>query len=478
MRVIIVAAEAYPYCKVGGLADVVGALFKEMKKKEITVNLAIPFYRRLITLENLKEIRKLEIKIGTEVHTFEVYGTEDGVLLFDCPEFFDREGIYGEHGIAYEDNPLRYAFFSKAVLEFIREEKIKVDILHLNDWQTALIAFYLRTIYKKASNLNTTATVFTIHNLGYQGLTERKFLPLLGIPEKYFTPEKLEFYGKINIMKAGILYSDIITTVSPTYAEEITTEEFGYGLEGVLSKRKQDLYGILNGVDYEVSSPENDPHIWTRYSPDRLRGKTLCRRKLLEETGITAEGVPTVAYIGRLVEQKGLDILISAMKRALEWNVPFFILGEGEHLIEERLRELAREFKGRVFLKIGFDDVLARKLYAGADMVVVPSRYEPCGLVQIIALKYGTIPLVRKTGGLSDTVRDYNPFTQDGYGFVFEEYSASALWEALKRAFTVFTHKPEWRKLIRRAMVQDFSWKRSVEKYLEVYRKALKKKRP
>ncbi|RME68238.1 MAG: glycogen synthase, partial [Nitrospirae bacterium] len=326
--------------------------------------------------------------------------------------------------------------------------------------------------------LNRIVTVFTIHNLGYQGITEKKGLASLGIPDSAFTSEKLEFYGKVNIMKAGILYSDIITTVSPTYAEEITTKEFGYGLEGLLSQRRKDLYGILNGIDYEVYSPEVDPHLKARYSYDTLRGKAICRRELLQETGVKADGVPLVSYIGRLVSQKGLDILMPVLIKALQWGVPFFVLGEGEHLIEEKLRDIARKFSGRVFLKIGFDDVLARKLYAGSDIVVVPSRYEPCGLVQMIALRYGTIPVVRKTGGLSDTVVDYNPFTREGYGFVFEEYSESALWEALKRAFSVFTHKTNWRAMIKRAMVQDFSWARSVERYLEVYRIATKKKRP
>jgi starch synthase len=477
MKVLIVAAEAVPYCKVGGLADVVGALFKELKKCVTKVYLALPFYRRLIGLQDTHTEKKtISVKLGPRQFRFEVFRHED-VYLFDCHELFGRDGIYGEDGIAYEDNPIRYAFFSRAVLEFIRETRLKVDLLHLNDWQTALVPFYLRTVYRKEPGLMDIPTVLTIHNLGYQGLAEKKLLSSLGIPEEYFTQEALEFYGRINILKAGILYSDVLTTVSPTYAQEITTKEFGYGLEGVLSQRREDLYGILNGIDNELFSPEGDPYIKAHYSSEGMKGKTLCRRALIKETNLNAEGFPVVAYVGRLVDQKGLDILIPAMQKALQWGVPFCVLGEGDHLVEETLRAMASEYKHKLFVRTAFDEPFSRRLYAGADILVVPSRYEPCGLVQMIALRYGTLPVVRKTGGLSDTVVDYNPFADEGYGFVFEEYSESALWEAMKRAFQVWLQRTRWRKLVQRAMRVDFSWQRSVEKYLTVYKKALKKRR-
>ncbi len=475
MTVLIIAAEAVPYCKVGGLADVVGALFKELKRKGVRVLLGLPFYRKLIDLGVVPASSKtLTITIGPRQYRFEVYRHGD-VLLFSCPELFDREGIYGEHGVAYEDNPVRYAAFCRAVLEFIKLQRLKIDLLHLNDWQTALVPFYIRTFYKKEPLLSEMPTLFTIHNLGYQGLTDRRLLPLLGIPEEYFTQDTLEFYGKVNILKAGILYSDILSTVSPTYAREITTKEFGFGLEGVLARRAQDLFGILNGIDYEVFSPEKDPYIKAHYSADNLRGKSICRRDLIRQTGIQVRGAPIVGYVGRLVDQKGLDILLPTMKRALDWGVGFCVLGEGDPSVEKELERMSNHYRDRLFVKITFDEALARKIYAGADMIVVPSRYEPCGLVQMIALRYGTLALVRKTGGLSDTVVDYNPFSEEGYGFVFEQYSDSALWEAMKRAFVLWLQRARWRSLISRAMAQDFSWTRSVQQYISLYRQAIKK---
>jgi len=476
MKILLISAEAVPYCKVGGLGDVVGALYKELRKRNLIVYLALPFYRKYIKLKNLSISSTITVKMGLETHKFAIY-RDKNTFLFDCPEFFDREGIYAEHGIAYEDNPKRFAFFSKAVLEFLRTSEIDIEIIHLNDWQTALIPFYLRTIYKQDRKLKKIATVLTIHNLGYQGIADKKLLTSLGIPQEYFTQETLEFYGKINILKGGIIYSDIITTVSPTYAKEITTKEFGYGLEGVLSLRQKDLYGILNGIDYETFSPERDPYIKPHYSLNNIRGKAICKRELIKETSINANRTPIVAYIGRLVEQKGFDILLPVIEKTLQWQIPFCVLGEGDHIIEEKLRALSSKYRNILFVKNAFDEAFSRRLYAGADIIIVPSKYEPCGLVQMIALRYGTIPVAKKTGGLSDTIVDYNPFMDQGYGFLFEQHSESALWECLKRALTMWLIKPRWRKLVQRAMTLDFSWQRSIEQYIEVYQKAIRKRK-
>ncbi len=477
MKIVLVSVEAVPYCKVGGLADVVGALFEELSLRETEVILTLPYYRKIIKPEGIYDTGiRFNLRMGNASYDFSVFKKEN-VYFFASERLFDREGIYGDREGYYEDNALRFAFFSRAVLEYFNRTGYQPDVFHLHDWQTSLIPLYIEIYYRDSPSYKKTVTVLTIHNAGYQGIFPSHLLKDLGIPEGLFTPEGIEFYGNINFLKAGILYSDIITTVSRRYAEEITTPEYGGGLEGVLKRRTNDLYGILNGIDYSKWSPENDPLIYSKYSYDNLRGKALCKYQLLKECSLEYEkGKPLVAYIGRFDAQKGIELIIAVLKEILDYGVPLVILGEGNPYDEDSLMKIKRSMDKRLFLNIGFNDTLAHRIYAGADIIMMPSRYEPCGLVQMISLRYGTIPVARNTGGLSDTIVDYNPFTGKGTGFLFEEYTTGAFLESLKRAFTVYVNRGRWRKIMKAAMQMDFSWSSSVSEYIRIYKKAKDKK--
>jgi starch synthase len=441
------------------------------------VSLALPYYRKIIKPEGIYHTGvKFNLSMGSVSYEFNVFKKEN-VYFFASEKLFDREGIYGDRGGYYEDNAFRFAFFSRAVLEYFKKAGYQPDLFHLHDWQTSLIPLYINTYYKNDPLYRKTATVLTIHNAGYQGIFPPYILKDLDIPEGLFTPEGVEFYGNINFLKTGILFSDIITTVSKRYAEEITTPEYGGGLDGILRKRANDLYGILNGIDYNTWSPEKDQLIYSRYSSNNLRGKALCKYQLLKQCSLDFErGKPIVAYIGRLDHQKGIELIISIIRSLLDYGVSLIILGEGNLSDEDSLMKIKRPTDKRLFINIGFDDTLAHRIYAGADIIMMPSKYEPCGLVQMISLRYGTIPVARNTGGLSDTIIDFNPFTCKGTGFLFDDYSTSAFLEALKRAFTVYTDRRRWREIMRTAMQMDFSWSISVSEYIKIYRKARDRK--
>jgi starch synthase len=347
-------------------------------------------------------------------------------------------------------------------------------IIHCNDWQTGLVPLYLKTLYRDA--LRKTKTVFTVHNLGYQGLFWHWDMRLTGLGWDIFTPEGIEFWGKINFLKAGLLYADRITTVSKTYSREIQTSEYGYGLEGVLRKRAKDLIGILNGIDYGTWDPSHDRLIPKTYSASRLAGKAVCKKALHSLIKAPASDDPIVGMITRLVDQKGLDIFTEALPEIMSLGVQLIILGTGDEKYHRILADAAERYGKRMRVLLRYDDELAKKLYAGCDLFLMPSRYEPCGLGQMMALRYGTVPVVRKTGGLADTVADYNPKTGQGTGFVFEEYSPSALIDCLRRALVVYSDGRKWKQLVQRGMKQDFSWEQSAGEYVKVYRKAMRKK--
>lgn len=478
MRILIASSEAIPYCKTGGLADVAGSLFREINALGNDVRLVIPLYSRFIDASSFTDTGvEIPVRFAERTYTGRLY--QDGnTYLIGCEEFFGREGLYGDKDGDFIDNAIRFSFFSKAVLSAFRAIGFRPDVIHLNDWQTALISLYLREDYAGDTFFSDTSTLLTIHNLGYQGLFPSQVLPYIGIKGYLFNPEGVEFYGNVNFLKAGIVYSDIINTVSMRYAGEITTSEFGSGLDGVLRRRSSDLYGILNGVDYSVWSPDGDGVIPRPYSVSDLKGKVMCRRGLLERTDLNIKGgYPLVSYIGRLTYQKGIDLIIDISKRLSGYGCGMVILGSGDRKTEQEIMDSIGRSDGRLFARTDFDEGLAHMIYAGSDMVVMPSRYEPCGIVQMIALRYGTVPIVRNTGGLSDTVDDYNGLSDTGTGFLFDDYNASSFWEAAKRAMTVYSVKRRWLSLMKRGMEKDFSWKRSALQYVKLYAKAMESKR-
>lgn len=474
MRVLIAASEAIPYCKTGGLADVSGSLFKELATMNIDVRLIIPLYKGIMNNFPVSDTGvRLVIPMQHRNYQAHLY-SDNGVFFVRCDEFFDRDWLYGETEGDFPDNALRFAFFCRTVLEACRLTDYCPDIIHFNDWQTSLIPLYIKTHYQNDKFFRNVVTVLTIHNIGYQGLFKPEIMPLIDIERGLFSPESIEFYGKVNFLKAGILYADIITTVSRRYAEEIITSEYGFGLDGVLKTRKKDIYGIRNGVDYTKWSPSVDTFIAKSYSSNDMRDKAYCKKKLLKDCGfVIKKNIPLISFIGRFASQKGIKLIISTLSRMIEYGCRVVMLGKGDRNLENILIKKASGLTGKLYLKKGFDEKFAHSVYAGSDMVIIPSQYEPCGLVQMIAMKYGTVPVVRRTGGLSDTIEDYNALSDTGTGFLFDSYNASAFFEAIKRAVTVYTHKNRWNKLMQRGMNKDFSWKKSAAEYIELYKKTL-----
>ncbi len=476
MKVVLIASECVPYCKTGGLADVTRALFDELSAQGIDVYLLLPYYKGISAKDITSTDIDFDINVGERVYNVRVFQSDRVYFIYN-KELFYRDGIYGYNG-DYQDNDLRFAFFCKAALLALKRLSLNPDVLHLHDWQTAPVSVFLKNSFQNDKYFRRIRTVLTIHNLGYQGIFDRRALYLLDLDDSMFTPEYLEFYGKVNFLKGGILFSDIITTVSKRYAEEILSEEYGFGLHGVLRKRKKALYGIINGIDYSVWSPENDPFLYSRYSEDNLKGKGLCKLALLKELGLdSGRNIPVFAFIGRLTTQKGLDLIESALDMLLGIKCRVVILGEGDREIEKTLKSKFERHREIVSLKIGFNEPLAHLVYAGSDFTLMPSRYEPCGLVQLISLRYGTIPIARNTGGLSDTIEDYNPETDEGTGFLFDEYNESAFREAIKRGLILFYIKGRWRSMIKRAMRKRFSWHDSARQYIEIYNSLVKDKR-
>ena len=472
MNIGIVSSEAVPFSKTGGLADVAGTLFKILTSSEATTYLFTPYYKK--TKEKFNNIEK-RVPISVSIGEKTVSGFADvveyyknGFVIFiEQDEYFGRDELYGEKGNDYPDNALRFGFFSKAVLEAIKALDLKIDILHLNDWQSALTALLVKD--KKLPF----KTLYTIHNLGYQGNFDKKYLKELKIDEKYFNMDSIEFYGKISFMKAGIVYADKINTVSPTYAKEILTKEFGEGMEGILNVRKSDLIGILNGIDYDIWNPETDSNIYQNFSKTNIELKEVNKQKLSEEAGLNTKDFPLFGFVGRLASQKGVDILSESLKDFLKKDAAFIVLGTGEKPLEEKLRILSDLYPEKFKLFLTFDDKLAHKIYAGADFFVMPSRYEPCGLGQMIALRYGTLPVVHETGGLKDTIDNYSEITHCGNGISFDEYSADALYKAMEKSVDIFKDKDTFNKLRTVAMNCNFSWENSVNEYLKVYKELL-----
>jgi len=481
MHVVFVVSEAVPFAKTGGLGDVAGALPGALEQQGHTTTLFLPCYRRVrsagpkLTGTGLS----LRIPIGAQAVDGYVYesrlpGSDVRVYLIDQPRYFDRDGIYGSDGNDYDDNCERFVFFNRAVLETIQALRLGPDIIHCNDWQTGLIPVYLKTLYQRVAEPKRPGTLFTIHNLAYLGLFRQSDMVLTGLEWRLFNWRQLEFHGKLCFMKAGLVFADMLSTVSPSYAREIQTARFGSGLEGLLRHRQVDLRGIVNGIDADVWSPARGRMLADPYdAASVVPGKARCKAWLQRRAGLSERpDVPLFAQIGRLDPQKGWDLLADVFDRLLERDVQLVVLGEGQPKYHALLDDLTRRHAGRFWAYLGFSDELAHQIEAGADLLLMPSLYEPCGLTQLYSLAHGTVPVVRATGGLADTVVDANPATLaagTANGFVFTEANSQALWLTIKRALALWPDRESWLRLIRTGMGADWSWHHSAREYGYLY---------
>ena len=478
MNVLFAASEMIPYAHTGGLGDVIGSLPHALAGLGEEVSVAVPFYRKIKSLGlNLTECGKERYTpVGGQPVPFRLFRYDDNgihVYFVDKPEYFDREGFYlDESGHDFPDNAERFTFFSRAVLELALSMRNRPRLIHCHDWQTGLIPAYLATLYDADPRFTSTASVFTIHNIGYQGLFPgAAAMPLTGLDKSVYTPEGLEYYDNVNMLKAGIVYCDALTTVSSKYAEEIQTPDYGFGMDGIIREHRDKLVGILNGVDYTRWDPATDKFLPSNYGPDDPSGKRACKEALIRE--LQLEGGPDVPLLGmvtRLASQKGIHILIEAMDAIMKLDVNLVLLGVGSQELETRMQELNGKFGGRLMASISFDARLSHLIEAGSDFFLMPSHYEPSGLNQIYSLKYGTIPIVRATGGLDDTIVDVGKNPLAGNGFKFGEYSSEALAACVSRAVKFYRERPaDWKALMDRAFRADFSWKRSAGRYVEIY---------
>jgi len=480
MRIVFVASEGVPFSKTGGLADVVGALPKALAEMGQPVEVILPRYRMTKPGSVLPHLQSLTIPLasGFRFAAIQDGGESKGVrtIFVNLPEFFDRGGLYQEKGEDYPDNAARFAAFSMAAIELIKRTGEAPDIIHCHDWQSALVPIYLRHLYSSDPFFAKTSVLLTVHNLGYQGLFPPHILPQISLDAGLFTIEGLEFYGKVNLLKGGLIFSDFINTVSRKYAEEIQTEEFGCGLDGVLRARAARLAGILNGVDYEAWDPQTDKLIPANYSPSELRGKLTCKVVLLEKMGADSISLdrPLIGIVSRFAAQKGFDLIADIAESLMAMEVYVVALGTGEPQYEELFRSLAAKFPRKFFVKVAYDNALAHQIEAGADIFLMPSRYEPCGLNQIYSLKYGTVPVVRATGGLDDTIEPFDG--KEGTGFKFDEYSPKALLACLREATTAYQDQKAWRRLMLNGMQKDFSWVSSAKQYARIYQLLEKEK--
>jgi starch synthase len=479
MHIVFAASECAPWAKTGGLADVVSALPRTLAKLGHRTSIFLPYYRQVA-----KAVPNPAVVLPSVTIPFPSYnrfvrildgGLAEGVQTYfvDCAELFDRENFYGTPSGGYPDNAERFGLFSRAVIEASKIIGVP-DVFHVHDWQAAMVAIMLRSIYFFDPVLRPVPVVLTIHNAGYQGWFPPQTMEKLLLPWDMFTFDKLEHYDTVDFLKGGIVYADAITTVSRKYAEEIQTPEFGNGLDGVLRQRSGDLFGIVNGIDSEEWNPATDPHIAAHYTAENLTGKKECRRDLLHAYGLEgiSDETAIIGVVSRFATQKGIDFIVDIMDRLVQEDMVLVMLGEGEEYYERLLVEMASRHPDKVRVQVKFDDVMAHKIEAGADIFLMPSRYEPGGLGQIHSLKYGTVPVVRATGGLDDTIEEQP--NGGGNGFKFWGYSSSALFDALQRALGTFRNKEEWRQMMKRGMAQDFSWEKPASEYVRVYERVIK----
>jgi starch synthase len=465
-RILMVTSEAAPFAKTGGLADVLGALPPALARLGDDVAVVMPRYGNVRMEGSTRIFDEMRLSVGPNAFTAAIDQVErEGVryLFVDCPPLYARAGIYSEDGVAYVDNHIRFALLNQAALEIARGI-FRPNIFHAHDWPGGLLAPYLRENHGADPDFVGVKTVITIHNLGYQGNFPALALSDLGLSRALFHPDGLEFWGELSFLKAGIVWSDAITTVSPTYAREIQTPEYGAGLDGVLLDRAARITGILNGVDYAEWSPDTDPHSNFPYSAQNLSGKRLAKRALLGEVGLPLnETRPLIGIVSRFAGQKGFDLLEEIAPELAEMDLAMAVLGSGEAPIEEMFRAMADDYPEKFAVQVGYDEGLAHRIEAGADMFLMPSRYEPCGLSQLYSLRYGTVPIVRATGGLEDTVDELT-------GFKFTAYTPEALLEAIRQALEAWSDGPGWLARMRRGMAKDFSWDAAAAQYQSLYR--------
>jgi starch synthase len=482
LRVFFLSPEVVPFAKTGGLADVAGSLPKALKGMGCDIRVAMPYYRTT-KKGNFKVnviYEDVEIPLFGEILKDDIFLTEadGGVPLYfiNKDEFFDREYLYGTPKRDYFDNAERFVYFSRTIFLLCKMLDFQPHVFHCNDWQTGLVPVYLRTVYREDPFFSGAHSLFTIHNIAYQGTFDEEKLEATGLPrDVVYHPDGIEYWGKINFLKAGIVFSDIINTVSQKYSREIQTPEFGYGLEGVLRDRSENLYGVLNGANYEEWNPKTDPLIAANYDEHDLPGKAKCKEDLLAEFKLprSLKELPILGVISRLADQKGFDLLAGSMGDLMKMDLGFVLLGTGDERYHQLFRRIGKKYPHKASIRIAYDNALAHKIEAGSDIFLMPSKYEPCGLNQMYSLRYGTVPLVRATGGLEDTIEDYNPKTGKGTGFKFQSYSSRDFLQTVRKALAVYRDRKKWKGLMIRGMKTDFSWQRAAREYMNLYGKAM-----
>jgi starch synthase len=474
LNIVLAASEVFPYAKTGGLADVAGSLPKALSRLGHFVRVVMPRYNNSRIESSGQLWGEVSVPFGNEIRKSDVYADwsrDVPVFFIDEPRFYGRGRLYGE-----PDDAERFAYFSRATLELIKATGDPADIIHLNDWMTGLVSVYLKIVYSADPFFSSAKTLLTIHNLAFHGLFDQSLLSRLGLPAwLHRTEEGLEFYGQASALKGGIVFSDAVSTVSPRYSKEIQTQEFGEGLDGLLRSRATDLFGIINGVDYDEWNPETDPYTVRHYSRTDLSGKTDCKLDLLRTFGLPEDPVrPLIGCISRLSEQKGIDLILESADRILDRNAVFVLLGSGADIYEKGFQELRDRRPGQVGVYLGFSDELAHKIEAGCDLYLMPSRFEPCGLNQMYSLRYGTVPVVRAVGGLDDTIQNFDRATRQGNGFKFYGYNSDQLLEKVHEALSVFSDRPVWQEMVVNCMSADCSWDRSAKQYAELYERLIR----
>jgi len=482
LKILFVAAEAVPFVKTGGLGDVIGSLPKELKQQGVDARVILPNYQDIAEEYKTQMVLKnhFMVQVGWRQKYCGVLELEyQGITFYfiDNEDYFKRQGFYG-----YGDDGERFSFFCRAVLESLTKIDFMPDVLHCHDWHTGMVSVLLDADYRELPEYNHLKTIFTIHNLRYQGIFPKEILSdLLSLDWDYFKPDRVEFHDTVNFMKGGMVYSNLISTVSRTYAQEIQYPYFGEELDGFLRKRQGDLVGIVNGIDYDVYNPAVDTKIFSNYDVDSLANKTKNKLQLQEQLGLTVKAdIPMIAIVSRLVGPKGMDLLeciLADMFRYMsigDYEVQLVVLGTGEARYENFFKYMAWEHPSKVSANIMFNDTLAHQIYAGADLFLMPSLYEPCGIGQLIAMRYGCLPIVRETGGLRDTVQAYNQYTGTGNGFSFANYNAHEMSDTIIRALLLFKDKEKWDTVVRTAMSSDYGWQSSAKQYQELYEKMIK----